>query len=211
MRKWTISAFMRRAATPPPSGESVLLGTASFMRKMEVRLPGGINLRTGIFLAMDRQLAAVFAVKYQPSENVDFALRMMRRSRITPILASRDPNITPALLKRKFHKGVKVEFPSLTDRVAFSEAELDRGMPRALLFREGLLPYAEAVVGSRRLCKAVRRATALSVLGSVAGTLLSFYMVFQGAYNLLTPLALLVFLLLWALPVLLLADWAGRY
>lgn len=192
-------------------GESVLLGTASFMRKMEVRLPAGINLRTGIFLAMDRQLAAVFAVKYQPSENVDFALRMMRRSRITPILASRDPNITPALLKRKFHKGVKVEYPSLTDRVAYSEAELDRGMPRALLFREGLLPYAEAVVGSRRLCKAVRRATALSVLGSAAGTLLAFYLVFQGAYNLLTPLALLVFLLLWTLPVLILSDWAGRY
>ena len=192
-------------------GESVLLGTASFMRKMEVRLPAGINLRTGIFLAMDRQLAAVFAVKYQPSENVDFALRMMRRSRITPILASRDPNITPALLKRKFHKSVKVEFPSLTDRVAYSEAELDRGMPRALLFREGLLPYAEAVVGSRRLCKAVRRATALSVLGSAAGTLLAFYLVFQGAYNLLTPLALLVFLLLWTLPVLILSDWAGRY
>ena len=126
----------------------------------------------------------------------------MRRSRITPILASRDPNITPALLKRKFHKGVKVEYPSLTDRVAYSEAELDRGMPRALLFREGLLPYAEAVVGSRRLCKAVRRATALSVLGSAAGTLLAFYLVFQGAYNLLTPLALLVFLLLWTLPVL---------
>ena len=192
-------------------GESVLLGTASFMRKMEVRLPAGINLRTGIFLSMDRQLAAVFAVKYNASENVDFALRMMRRSRITPILAARDPNITPALLKRKFHKGVKVEFPSLTDRVAYSEAELDRGMPRALLFREGLLPYAEAVVGSRRLCKAVRRATALSVLGSVAGTLLSFYLVFQEAYNLLTPLALLLFLLLWTLPVLLLADWAGRY
>ena len=36
-------------------------------------------------------------------------------------------------------------------------------------------------------------------------------MVFHGAYNQLTPLALLVFLLLWALPVLLLADWAGRY
>lgn len=47
----------------------------------------------------------MFAVKYQPSENVDFALRMMRRSRLTPILASRDPNITPALLKRKFHQG----------------------------------------------------------------------------------------------------------
>ncbi|SFP59998.1 hypothetical protein SAMN05216343_11041 [Oscillibacter sp. PC13] len=192
-------------------GETVLLGTASFMRKMEVRLPAGINLRTGIFLAVDRQITAVFAVKYNASENVDFALRMMRRSHITPILAARDPNITPVLLKRKFHKGVKVEYPDLTIRVALSEAELDRGLPRALLFREGLLPYAETVVGSRRLCKAVRRAAALSTIGSVAGTLLAFYLVFLGSYSLLTPLALLIFSLLWTLPVLLMADWTGRY
>ena len=192
-------------------GETALLGTASFMRKMGVRLPAGINLRTGIFLAVDRQISAVFAVKYNASENVDFALRMMRRSRITPILAARDPNITPALLKRKFHKSVKVEYPDLTARVALSEAESDRGLPRALLLREGLLPYAETVVGSRRLCKAVRRAVVLAITGSAAGTLLAFYLVFLGAYGLLTPLALLVFSLLWTLPVLLMADWAGRY
>lgn len=192
-------------------GESVLLGTASFMRKMEVRLPGDINLKTGIFLAVDRQLIAVFAVKYNPAENVDFALRMMRRSHIMPILAARDPNITPALLKRKFHKKVKVEYPDLTTRVALSEAVQDRDLPRALLFREGLLPYAETVVGSRRLCKAVRRAAALSLLGSAAGTLLAFYLVFQGAYDLLTPLGLEAFLLLWTLPVLLMSDWTGRY
>ena len=192
-------------------GESVLLGTASFMRKMDVRLPAGINLKTGLFLAVDRQMTAVFAVKYEPSENVDFALRMMRRSHITPILASRDPNITPALLKRKFHKGVKVEYPDLTSRVALSEAEKDRGIPRALLFREGLLPYAETVAGSRRLCGAVRRATLLSLLGSAAGTLLAAYLVSLEAYSLLTPLALEVFLLLWTLPVLLMADWTGRY
>ena len=192
-------------------GESVLMGTASFMRKMDVRLPGNINLRTGVFLAADRQLIAVFAVKYNPAENVDFALRMMRRSRITPILASRDPNITPALLRRKFSKKVKVEYPDLTARVALSEAELDRGMPRALLFREGLLPYAETVAGSRRLCRAVRRALALSLLGSAAGTLLAFYLAGMRAYDLLTPLGLEAFLLLWTLPVLLMTDWTGRY
>ena len=192
-------------------GESVLLGTASFMRKMEVRLPGNINLRTGIFLAVDHQLTAAFAVKYHAAENVDFALRMMRRSRVTPVLASRDPNITPALLKRKFHKGVKVEYPDLTDRVALSEAEQDRGLPRALIFREGLLPYAETVCGSRRLCRAVRRAAGLSFFASAAGTLLTSYLAFQGSYDLLTPLALLVFCLLWTAPVLLMADWTGRY
>ena len=192
-------------------GEAVILGTASFMRKMEVRLPGNLKLHTGIFLAVDRQLVAVFAVKYQPSENVDWALRLLKRNRILPILASRDPNITPVLLKRKFSKGVKVEFPTLSDRVALSEQESAQGLPRALLYREGLLPYADTAVGGLRLCKAVRHSTFIALLGSICGTLLSFYLTFLGAYSLLTPLSLLIFLLLWTLPVLLLTDWAGRF
>jgi hypothetical protein len=61
------------------------------------------------------------------------------------------------------------------------------------------------------MCKAVRRATRLSLAGSAAGTLLAFYLVSQSAYDLLTPLALEIFLLLWTLPVFLMTDWAGRY
>ena len=95
--------------------------------------------------------------------------------------------------------------------MALSEAEQDRDLPRALLFREGLLPYAETVVGSRRMCKAVRRAAAISLAGSAAGVLLAFYLLIQGAYDLLNPFALMVFLLLWVLPVVLISDWAGRY
>ena len=192
-------------------GESVLMGGMSFMRKMNVRLPADVSLKTGVFLAVDKELAAVFAVKYSPSENVDFALKMMQRSRIQPILASRDPNITPSLIKRKFGRGVHMEYPSLSERIALSEAEKDRDLPRALLFREGLLPYAETVAGSLRLCKAVRRAAAISLLGGWAGTLLAFYLTSLGAYELLNPLALEAFLLLWTLPVLLMADWTGRY
>ncbi|MCI9332469.1 MAG: hypothetical protein HFG05_09895 [Oscillibacter sp.] len=192
-------------------GESILMGGASFMRKMNIKLPGDVNLRTGVFLAVDKELTAVFAVKYNPSENVDFALRLMRRSRIQPILASRDPNITPALIRRKFSGSGHLEYPGLSERIALSEAEKDRDLPRALLFREGLLPYAETVAGSLRLCKAVRRAAAISLLGSWAGTLLTFYLTSLGAYALLSPLALEIFLLLWTLPVLLMSDWMGRY
>ena len=191
-------------------GEGVLLGTASFMRKMEVRLPDNLNLRTGLFLAVDHQLSAVFAVKYSAAENVDWALKMLRRNHITPILASRDPNITPLLLKRKFSKGVRVEYPSLASRVAFSEQEDGRGRPRALLLREGLLPYAETVAGSRRLCRAVRGGAFLGLLGSAAGALLSFYLTFLSEFSLMTPMALLIFLLLWMLPVLLLSGGCSR-
>lgn len=192
-------------------GETVLLGTASFMRKMDVRLPGDINLKTGIFLAVDRELIAVFAVKYNASENVDFALRMMRRNHITPILAARDPNVTPALIKRKFHKGVKVVYPSLTERVALSEAGRDQDIPRALLFREGLLPYAETVVGSRRMVNAAWRSTVIAMVGSAVGLVLTAYLASLGAYSLMSPLALELFLALWTLPVLLMGDHAVRY
>jgi len=57
----------------------------------------------------------------------------------------------------------------------------------------------------------VRKAAVLSLLGSLLGTLLTFYLVMQGAYALLSPLLLELFLLLWTLPVLLYTDWTGRY
>ena len=61
------------------------------------------------------------------------------------------------------------------------------------------------------MCRTVRRAAALAIVSSVAGTLLSFYLVFDGAYDLVSPLYLMAFLLLWTLPVLVMSDWCGRY
>ena len=191
-------------------GESVLLGSASFLRRMDVRLPASLNLKTGLFLSVDRELAAVFAVKYHPAENVDWALRLLRRGRVTPILASRDMNITPALLQRKFNRKVKVEYPSLADRVALSEQEEAKGLPRALLLREGLLPYAETVTGSRRLCSAARKATVLGLFSSAAGALLAYYLCMGASFSLMSPVTLLVFLLLWLLAALLLTARVGK-
>ncbi len=191
--------------------ETVHMGTESFLRRMGVHLPGGLRLKTGLFLSVDRKLAGVFAIKYTASDNVDFALRLMERSKILPILAVRDPDLDMDLLCQKFHQGLRAEIPDMPTRVALSEAERDRGSPRALIFREGLLPYAETVVGSRFLCRSVRWSTALSCLGSIAGTLLAYYLTSLGQWGLLTPLALELFLLLWTLPVLLISGWASRY
>ena len=66
-------------------------------------------------------------------------------------------------------------------------------------------------MGSRRLRTAVRRASWLSMICSAAGVLLTAYLVSLQKFDLLTPLSLSVFLLLWTLPVLLMSDWTGRY
>ena len=190
-------------------GETVLFGTMGFMRKRGVNLPRSLGLKTGVFLAVDGTLIAVFAVKYMPAENVDWALHALHHSRITPVLAVRDGNITPALLKRKFGTDARAVYPKLGTRLALSER--GGGRPYALLMREGLMPYAEVVLGSKRLCRSARRCTLLTILASTAATLLAFYLTFVGAYSVLTPLSVLIFVLLWSLSALLDGLLSDRY
>ena len=190
-------------------GETVLFGTAGFMKKRGVNLPRNLGLKTGVFLSVDGALIAVFAVKYMPAENVDWALHALHHSRITPVLAVRDGNITPALLKRKFGTDARAVYPKMSTRLALSER--GGGRPCALLMREGLMPYAEVVLGSKRLCRSAKRCTVLSFLAATAATLLAFYLTFAGAYSVLTPLSLLVFMLLWSLSALVDAFFSDRY
>ena len=186
--------------------DKILLGTSSFLRKMSVRFPGDFYFPMGLYLSVNGELIATFALKYEAMENVNSALRILRRNRVTVILAARDPNLTPKLLQRVFRRRVDVEYPGLNNRISLSAARTNRELPRGLLFREGLSPYAEIMVGSLRLCGGVRRATRLALFGSIVGTLLAFYLVYQAKYYLLSPLNLLLFLFLWTVPTLLLMD-----
>ncbi|MGX8706737.1 MAG: hypothetical protein ACSW8J_09175 [bacterium] len=190
-------------------GETVLFGTATFCHRMNVALPAGIKLHTGLYLAVDGALVAIFAVKYLAAENVDWALHALARARITPVLAVRDSNITPALLKSKFKTDAHAVYPRLSTRLALSEQDGDAAC--ALIFREGLMPYAELAVGGKRLCRAVRVGNVLSLVASVAGTLLSFYLSFLGAYALFTPIKLACFLGLLALSALVDGFFVDQY
>ena len=83
--------------------------------------------------------------------------------------------------------------------------------PNVIVCREGLLPLAESVVGSRRMVRAVRTATVLSYIGALCGVLQAYYLTSVGNFAVLTPLAMVVFLLLWLLPTLLLAGLVKHY
>lgn len=193
-------------------GESVTMGSEYFMKKRRVRLPQELKVKTGVFLAVDGQLIAIFAIKYQPSRNVEWALRALRRSRIEPVLAVRSGNITPGLLKKRFGVDAKPVYPDVSTRLALSDLTGEPA-PRgdALVYREGLMPFAETVIGSRRCCRAVRRSTLLCWLGSLCGLLLSYYLTNIAAYNAMGAGYVLVFTLLWLLPVVLLGDLTRRY
>ena len=193
-------------------GETVLMGSAYFMKKRKVALPRDMKLPTGVFLAVDGALTAVFAVKYQPSRNAEWALRTLKRSRITPVLAVRSGNVTPGLVKRKFGVDAKPVYPDVSTRLALAQlAEQQGDKPYALICREGLMPLVETVAGSRRAVKAVRTATILSYIGAAAGVALAYYLTSVGNFALMTPIAMVVFQVLWLLPTLLLAGLVKHY
>ena len=191
-------------------GEEVMLGTLAFVRKMGVRLPGRLTLKTGVFLAVDKELIAIFAIKYLAGENVNWALHALRRNRMTPVLATRDGNISPALLKRKFKTDASAVYPKISTRLVLSE-QARGGRALAFLYREGLMPYTEVMVGSKRMYSAVRKSTIATLFSSIAGTLISFYLVFVGALELLTPLQMALFLALLALVPVLIAGAVDKY
>lgn len=193
-------------------GETALLGTDQFLRRAGVTMPQGIKLKNGLFLAVDQRLIAAFAVKYPTISTVEWALYSLKQNRIIPVLASRDPNLTPMLLKQKFGTDARAEQPKLSLRLQLSEADAaHKGRMGALVYREGLMPYAESVIASRRLTRAVKQLTAIALSGSVISVLLCFYLAFVGVGGILTPLLMTVYQLLWLLVALLIGCSSDRY
>ncbi len=188
-------------------GETVAMGSAYFMRKQKVALPHDLKLQTGVFLAIDGVLGAIFVIKYQPSRNVEWALRALHRARLRPVLAVRSGNVTPGLLKRKFGVDCKPVYPNVSARLALSDVMEQQGtIPHAVIYREGLMPLTETVIGCRRLRSAARVGTWLCYLGAAVGLFLTYYLISAGSYATLSPLYMLGFLVLWLLPTLLLSG-----
>ena len=183
-------------------GETVLVGTPAFMRHKAVRLPASLPSKTPVCLAVDGELTAVFAVKYTAADTAEIAIRALRRSGFQLVLAVRDGCITPKLLKARFGTDCGAVLPELGDRLALSDPEREAGGPSALLYREGLLPYASLAVGSRRLCQTALAGNLISIFSSIAGALLGFYLTFTGSQAVLTPVLLMTYLLLWVAPML---------
>ena len=188
-------------------GETVAMGSAYFMRSQKISLPHDLKLQTGVFLAVDGVLCAIFVIKYHPSRNAEWALRALRRNHIRPVLAVRSSNVTPGLIKRKFGVDCRCVYPTVSARLAFSDLAHQKGeRPYAALYRQGMLPLVETVIGARRLCAAVRRGTVLSIIAAALGLFLSYYLTSAGSFTALEPVYMLAFLLVWLLPTLLLSG-----
>ena len=194
-------------------GSQVLVGSAAFMNLMEVSLPQGLNVKNAVFCAIDGELAGIFALNYSLPDVVFPSVSALLQEKISPVLATRDFNIIPAMLRQRFKLAAdRMDFPPVERRRELSDPEQPHNSTiTAVLSREGIFPFSEAVVGTRRLRLAVRFNAILSCIGSVLGALLAAYLTGAGAFASISPVNLLIYLILWYLPAWFISGWVDQY
>jgi len=194
-------------------GDNVLVGSAAFMNLMEVSLPQGLNVKNAVFCAINGELAGIFALNYILPDTAFPALDELMREKIGPVLATRDFNLIPAMLHHRFKLAAdKMDFPPVERRRELSDPDQPHSSTlTALLCREGLYPFAEAITAAKRLRRSARLGAILCCVSSTLGLALCAYLTSVSAYTSLSPLSLLVYQVTWLLPAWLLGSWAHRY
>ena len=181
----------------------VVLGTAALMVKMGVRIHSGQGDHTCVYLVVDNALAGVITLRYQPTKNTYQAMRLMRRMHMNAVLAVRDFNLSPAMVEAEFD--LRRGFADQPDPAGVERLLDPRyaagDAPAAILTREGAGPFVQVLRCADKLAGAVRSALTLGAFAGICGMLIVFYLVFQNAANALPVLHLLLYLLLWYIPV----------
>jgi hypothetical protein len=189
--------------------DRVYIGTGAYMSLKGIQIPANIDVNGAIYTAVNGKLCALFIVEYSPSDVVRSALISLDRSRLRPIYAIRDFDITPAMIKSKFRlSGNEVAFPPAEDRFRLSvDGDQDGSEPpAAIMTREGINHYLEVIRCGRRLVKAVRRSTAMTIIGSVLAIGIITLASARGAFSNISAWNLIVFQLGWTAATLLISD-----
>ena len=194
-------------------GQAVLVGNSNFLERMGVALPPGVRVRTGVFTAIGGSFAGQFVLSYSLHKSAMPAVDGLLLNRITPVLAALDFNISPPLLRKLFRfPWDRLSFPELEQRRKLLAAQPHSGSSLlAILGVEGLAPIATAATGAQRLRRALKLCLRFTLLGSLVGIGLVFYLAQAAALTALSPLHLTIFLLLWGLPLLLISGWVNQF
>ena len=191
-------------------GESVLMGTYSFLRDRGVEVPGGSAVNQAVYAAIDGDLCAVIAISYAKMRSSSAGLVSLCSSRkLTPILVGSDFMITADMLREKFGINTRrMGFPSQEERTELASRQIDGdAFASALTTREDLTSFAYAISGARALRVSAVLGTVIHVLGGLLGMVIMLALAYLGSAELLTPTNVLLYQLVWLLPGLLVTEW----
>ena len=191
-------------------GEPVLLGTLNFLQDMGVEIPEGTMVNQAVYAAIDGQLCAVFAVSYAKMRSASAGLvTLCGYRKLTLLKKPGDFILTEGFLRSKFGiKTNRLRFLSHEESAALNQYQPDPNEPvLAMTTRDELVSAAYAVTGARALRQSTRLGMGIHLVGGILGLIIMLILGYLGSVELLTPVNVLLYQLIWAVPGLLVTEW----
>ena len=192
------------------NGEPVLMGTLEFLKEMGVEIPEGTMVKQAVYVSVDGDLSGLFAVTYNRTKQAAAGMATICSSRrIRPVIIAKDFLLTGAFLKERFGlRPRRTAFPSRAECKALSEKKAAADTPAlALTTQDGLASSACAITGARALRTACRLGVTIHMMGGILGLLIRAALAVLGNTELLTPLHILLYQLVWFIPGWIVTMW----
>lgn len=192
--------------------DSVLVGTASFLGKLGIRQPDTSGLENGVYVVINSQVAGEIALAYHPTAQTYGAIHALGRIKVRPVIAAQDFNISPAMVESMFemkHGTTDAVDPSRIQEVV-DPRYAAKDHVCAILSKDGAMPYVMVQQAADKLVGALRSNLVIGTIAGVCGMLLMFYLTFKGAAEAVEPKNVLLYLLLWYVPVFVLSLTSRR-
>lgn len=190
--------------------EPVLMGSLDFLKEMGIEIPEGVMMKQAVYVSIDGELSGLFAIAYSKMKFTASGLATLCGNRkLNPVVLAHDFMVTAPFLKEKF--GVRtrrIQFPEYETRKELAAKRIpEEAAALALTTQEGLAPAAYAITGSRALRTAWKLGVIIHILGGILGLLIMAALAYLGNTELLTPLNILLYQLLWLVPGFLATLW----
>ena len=190
--------------------EPVLMGSLDFLKEMGVMIPEGTAVKQAVYVAIDGELSGLFAISYTRTKYTATGLNALCGNRkLKTVVLAEDFMVTASFLKEKF--GVRTKrmiFPDYETRLELMKKQQTEGTTAmAITTVEGLAPVAYAINGARAVRTAWKLGLFIHLLGGILGLLVMAALAYLGDTELLTPLNILAYQLIWAVPGVLVTFW----
>lgn len=193
---------------------TVLVGALSFMRRMGVHMNAETKVKRATYVSVNGELAGLIAIRYTAAAQVRDAVGILTRSgRSKPVLATCNVSITPKFLAQKFHVAAdRFIFPDLRHRAELASRSADPDSTLcAVLSNPQIAAFADTATGGRILQTVVKSGLLMAMISGLIGICVLGALSLTGAIAALSASYLVLFDLIWLVPVLLLTGWTRSY
>ena len=192
------------------NGDPVLMGSVEFLKEMGVEIPDGTMVKQAVYVSVDGDLSGLFAITYNRVRHAAAGMATLCSSRrIRPVILAKDFLLTPAFLKDTFGlRPKRTAFPTRAECIALENKKAPEGAEAlALTTKDGLASVAYAITGARALFTACRLGLVVHIIGGLLGLVIMAALAVLGSTQLLTPLHILLYQLVWIIPGFIVTMW----